>query len=154
MNTTSKLLAIAAATLVVTACGKNDDHMTVGQKVDSAIATAERKTDAAMATAEQKTESATAAVKQEMAEAKAGIADAAATVADKVEDATITASVNAELAKDPDLSALGIDVDTKDGAVQLKGSAPTEAARVRATTLAAAVKGVTRVDNMLEVRGS
>jgi len=72
---------------------------------------------------------------------------------DRVSDAVITTTVNAELAKDPSLSALKIDVDTTDGRVVLHGSAPTEIARERATTLASNVKGVVSVDNQLVVKG-
>ena len=69
----------------------------------------------------------------------------------KVSDAVITTSVNAELVKDPSLSALRIDVDTSSGRVALKGAAPNRAARDRATQLASAVKGVVSVDNQLRV---
>ena len=58
-----------------------------------------------------------------------------------------------ELAKDATLSALRIDVDTRDGHVMLSGTAPSTSARERATTLAANVKGVNSVENRLEVRG-
>jgi hyperosmotically inducible protein len=69
-----------------------------------------------------------------------------------VDDAAITASVSAGLAKDPDLSAIKINVDTKGGAVSLKGPAPTAAAKARAEEIAKGVQGVTSVDNQLEVR--
>src|SRR5690606_16860370 len=70
---------------------------------------------------------------------------------DKVADASITTMVNAELAKDTQLSALKIDVDTVDGNVALKGEAPTATAKERATTLAQGVKGVKSVENQLQV---
>jgi osmotically-inducible protein OsmY len=70
---------------------------------------------------------------------------------DKVADAVITTSVNAELAKDSSLSALKINVDTANGRVALRGTAPSEAARERATQLASNVKGVVSVDNQLSV---
>ena len=63
----------------------------------------------------------------------------------------ITASVNARLAKDPDLSALRINVDTKDGAVTLTGPAPSQSAKDRAATLAREVEGVKSVTNNLSV---
>jgi len=72
-------------------------------------------------------------------------------VAVAVGDAAITVAVNAELAKDAQLSALRIDVDTLDGRVTLAGSAPSDAARDRATLLAQSVKGVKSVDNRLAV---
>lgn len=70
---------------------------------------------------------------------------------DKMDDAAITASVKTEIAKDSDLSALSINVDTDQGRVALKGTAPSAAAKEHATTLAQSVKGVTRVDNQLTV---
>ena len=70
---------------------------------------------------------------------------------DKVEDAVITASVKTEIAKDADLSALHINVDTDNGNVALRGTAPSLTAKEHATTLAAAVKGVTSVDNKLSI---
>ena len=72
-------------------------------------------------------------------------------VADAVGDAAVTVAVNAELAKDAQLSALRIDVDTLDGRVTLAGSAPNDAARDRATVLAQSVKGVKSVDNRLAI---
>ena len=75
----------------------------------------------------------------------------AAKIGDKVGDAAITTAVNAELAKDTDLSALAINVDTVDGRVVLKGQAPSQEARERATRLAANVDGVLAVENTLEV---
>jgi len=72
-------------------------------------------------------------------------------VADAVGDAAVTVAVNAELAKDSQLSALRIDVDTLDGRVTLAGSAPNDAARDRATLLAQSVKGVKSVDNRLAI---
>lgn len=80
-------------------------------------------------------------------------ADVAGSVKSAVSDASITASVNAELARDNELSALRIDVDTNAGKVALKGTAPNAEARERAAKLARAVTGVTDVDNQLAVKG-
>jgi len=77
--------------------------------------------------------------------------DAVQKVGDKIDDAVITAGVKTEIAKDPDLSALKINVDTSDGKVALRGTAPSNLAKEHATTLAAGVKGVTDVDNRLSV---
>lgn len=71
--------------------------------------------------------------------------------ADAISDAAITVAVNAELAKDAQLSALRIDVDTVDGRVALAGTAPDEVSRDRATQLAQRVEGVKAVDNRLTV---
>lgn len=72
-------------------------------------------------------------------------------IGDKIDDAVITTSVKTEIAKDADLSALKINVDTDNGRVALRGSAPSMTAKEHATTLAAAVKGVASVDNQLSV---
>ena len=73
---------------------------------------------------------------------------AAVTVFD---DAGITAKVNAALASDKDLSAIKINVDTKDGVVTLTGPAPTSTAKERASEIAKAVKDVKSVNNQLTV---
>ena len=91
----------------------------------------------------------TEAAVDKMANKMGAAADSAGS---KVDDAAITVAVNAELAKDPTLSALRINVDTSGGRVLLKGLAPDSAARERATQLAAAVRGVKTVDNQLEVK--
>lgn len=141
---TLKTLTLAAAvlaTLSLGACNKANDDRTVGQQVDAAVASSRQ---------------AAAEAKQEMKEATAGIRQEARTAgaeaSDKVADAAITASVNADLAKDNDLSALRIDVDTSNGHVTLKGTAPSDAARERAGRMAGSVKGVTSVDNQLTVQ--
>ena len=147
-----KLLLTVAAALVLVACGKADER-SVGQQIDSTVAKVE-----------QKAEEAKAEIKQEMAEAKASTAAATDKLASKMEsasdkvastvqDAAITASVNAELARDSKLSMLKINVDTRLGAVKLVGTAPDAASRVRAARLAAGVKGVLSVDNQLVVPG-
>lgn len=147
------LTAIAAAVAMLAACNRADDNATVGQKVDSAIERAERSAqqtkDTTVAAADA------AAQKMENAAQRAGekMDNAAGAVSSKVEDAAITASVNAELAKDTQLSALRIDVDTAGGKVTLSGKAPDPTSRERATQLASAVKGVTSVDNRLQVGG-
>ena len=111
-------------------------------KADAAEAGRELKADAAAATAEARAEA-----------AKAGeaIKEGARDAAGLASDVAITASVNARLAKDPDLSALRINVDTKDGAVTLTGPAPSQAAKDRAATLAREVEGVKSVTNNLSV---
>ena len=139
MNTL-KTIASLAALLALGACDSRQDGTTVGQKVDQAVASAK---DAA------------AEVKQT---AKEGLNEAAQVsqekgdkVAQKVGDAAITAAVNAGFAKDPELSPMRINVDTKNGQVSLYGSAPTEGAKQRAQQIALAEKGVTGVDNQLAV---
>lgn len=134
MNRKQLIIPLAGAlfaALALTACDRNDGT-TVGQKVDSA--------GSQMAEAGR--------------DAKATTGEAVRNAGKAVSDAAITASVNAELAKDPALSALKIDVDTSNGRVALKGTAPDQAARDRATQLAQGVDGVTAVDNQLTVKKS
>lgn len=123
-----------------------------------ALVGCDKPNDASMAQAEQKVnevKSDAAAgmekAKEATREAAADIKQAGAEASDKVSDAMITTAVNAELAKDANLSATKIDVDTDAGRVELKGTAPSTTAKERATTLASSVKGVTSVDNQLKV---
>jgi hyperosmotically inducible periplasmic protein len=136
----SALFAAAAATVLIAACGEKVNDTTVGQQVDNSVATAQS------AATEMKNDAQVAANDMQAAGAKA-----ADNVTESATDMAITAKVNAALAADDKLSALKIDVDTKAGNVELTGTAPDEAARERATTLAAAVDGVATVDNRLTV---
>lgn len=132
----ARLLPVATAAalaLSLAACGEREDERTIGQRIDSTVNQVERKAESMTADAR------TAADK------------ASNEVTDKVKDAAITTAINAELAKDKDLSALQIDVDTQDARVRLNGTAPDTAARDRATALARAVDGVVAVDNQLVV---
>ena len=140
--TRTTTLAAAMALLLaggLAAC--SDTNKTAGQKVDAAVATTERKADEVKAD-----------IKEGAADVKGAVVDAAAATKKVISDAAITTSVNAELAKDSKLSALKINVDSKDGRVALNGTAPDVSSKERATTLAAAVGGVMSVDNRLTVR--
>jgi hypothetical protein len=145
------LLSAAVAALALSACGREAEPQSAGEKLDATVADVQRKADAA---GERIAEGA-AELKQDVrdaaADATAAVNDAAADASTAVNDAAITAKVNAALAKDAELSALRIDVDTVDGRVALEGSAPSAAARDRAASLARAVDGVTDVDNRLTV---
>ena len=144
------LVALAAAGLV--ACSKKEESTTVGQKLDSVIATTEKKADQAASAAATGVGQAKEAVKEAAQDAKEATKTATAAVSDALSDAAITTAVNVELAKDAALSALKINVDTSAGGkVKLTGTAPTAAARDHATELAKSVKGVSTVDNQLRV---
>lgn len=146
------LTVIAAATLALAlgACSRNDDR-TAGEKLDAAIAKTEQKADEIKADVKQEAAEAKAATEAATDKMAAKLESAGDKVAESVSDAAITAGINGELAKDPKLSALRIDVDTTNGRVLLSGKAPDSASRDRATTLAAAVKGVTSVENRLQI---
>jgi hyperosmotically inducible periplasmic protein len=68
------------------------------------------------------------------------------------EDAEITAKVKMKLAKDDVLSALKINVDTKNGEVTLTGTVKSELEAKRAIALAESVKDVKRVTSVLTVK--
>ena len=129
-----------AAVLGLSACDRAQDNRTAGQKIDSA-----------MAKAGQKTDQATAEIKKDVDAARTATGQAVDSAGSKVKDAVITTGINAELTRDSSLSALKIDVDTSAGRVSLHGTAPTTAARERATLLAQKVDGVVSVDNQLQV---
>ena len=141
-----------ALLLALGACNKQNEDRTVGQQVDSAVNKTEQAAKDASQEAKQAMASAESAVKESARDATAAAKDGAAVVAEKLDDASITASVSAGLAKDPELSAIKIDVDTKNGVVNLQGPAPSPDARERATTIAKAVKGVSSVNNQLVVK--
>jgi hyperosmotically inducible periplasmic protein len=139
-STSLVMFTALAAALTLSACNRADNGKTAGQEVDSAIAKVEKKADELGADAR--------AAGEKAKESTAGAMD---TAGSKVKDAAITTSVNAELAKDAKLSALKINVDTVEGRVALRGTAPDAASRDRATQLAQAVDGVKSVDNQLTV---
>jgi hyperosmotically inducible periplasmic protein len=142
----------AAALPFLAACDSADSTKTVGQKLDSAIAKTEKAAVEAKDATKASVDSASSALREGADQAKAAAKLASATVSANSDDATITALVAAGLIKDPDLSALKIDIDTKQGVVYLYGPAPSEIARMRATDIAKAVKGVTAVENKLTVK--
>ena len=72
-------------------------------------------------------------------------------MANAVDDASLSASVKAALIKEPDLKTLGINVDSKDGTVVLKGEVKSMADKQRAEQVASTVSGVSRVDNQLQI---
>lgn len=153
--TPGTLVSVATLVLVLAlgACSKQEDK-TAGQQVDTAIAKTEQSAAEATAKTESALASAGTAIKDAAQTAESSVKDATGNMGDKLDDVSITTSVSAEIAKDNDLSVLKINVDTKDGAVTLNGSAPTDAAREKAGSIAKAVKGVHSVDNKLVVKAS
>jgi len=145
-------VALLGTVLALSACDKGDNK-TAGEKLDAAVARSERaaddmknKTQEMAADARAKMDSSTAGQDLKNAASNAGAAVSAA-----ASDASITAAVNAGLAKDPDLSAIKINVDTTGGKVTLSGPAPNAAAKARAEQIAKSVQGVSAVDNQLNV---
>jgi hyperosmotically inducible protein len=139
-HTAATTVCALAAAMTLVACDRTDDGRTAGQQVDQAVASADRKADEARQE-----------MRQESREAKNDIDRAVDKAGDTVKDASITTAVNAELARDSELSALRINVDTSNGRVVLRGTAPSESSRQRASSLASRVDGVVSVDNQLSV---
>jgi len=162
-------LAAAAAALALSACHREAGSETVGQRLDTALDRTQQKLNEAGEKAEQKlseagkkaeqqldqagtkiaaaTDSTVASVKESVTPKPSG--DGATESAKPMSDTAITASIKADYLKDPDLSVLKIDVDTKNGVVTLNGLAADEQARGRAEKIAGAVKGVKEVRNFL-----
>lgn len=71
-----------------------------------------------------------------------------------IDDSVITTKIKASLVDDPTTKARQIEVETFRGVVQLSGYVDSAASRTRAAEIALQTKGVTRVDNNLEVRST
>jgi hyperosmotically inducible periplasmic protein len=71
---------------------------------------------------------------------------------ERVDDAAITAKVKAALAGDPRTKAHQVNVETREGAVQLSGFVDNSEAKSTAGELARAVDNVKSVDNELDVK--
>jgi hyperosmotically inducible protein len=135
------LVASTIALAALAACNQPGDE-TVGQKVDRGIATVEQKTENAA-------EKAGAAMERAGDKMEAG----AQRAAEATSDAATTAAVKTALIAAPDLSALTIDVDTRDSVVTLNGTVKTEAQKAQAVEVASRVSGVKSVVNNLSVGG-
>lgn len=73
-------------------------------------------------------------------------------LAAKVDDAKIVAAIKQQFEADPDLGAMALDVDSKDGMVTLSGFVTNSDALVRADRIAKSLRDVRSVNNQLEVK--
>jgi hyperosmotically inducible periplasmic protein len=121
------------------------DGRTLGSRIDAGI-------DAASDGVGKTVHNVGDAAKTAASDAVTSVSRAADSVNTAASDGAITAAVKAALATDPALSALQIDVTTREGVVTLHGPAPDEKARQRAEVIAAAPKGVRSVENLLVLR--
>lgn len=144
---TMSAVSVLLASLALAGCDKRDDTQAARTNDTAVVQGQPTVGDKAARSADQVGDASKQAA-NDVANATKGAADQAS---NKVSDAVITTSVNAELAKDPQLSSLRIDVDTDAGRVALKGTAPDAASKARAAQLASSVKGVVSVDNQLQV---
>jgi osmotically-inducible protein OsmY len=138
----SLLLPAVVAAVALTACGREDDGRTAGQRLDDGISKMEQKSEEARADTRQAMDN--MGNKMERTAEKAGAA---------IDDAQITTAIKTSLAGDPKLSALDVKVETEHGHVTLDGTAPDLAARDRAGSMALAAKGVQSVNNRIKVNG-
>lgn len=138
MNRAALALLMALGALSV-ACGKKDESLSAGERVDAAVAEAKSEAQELKADARQAGE----AAQNRLDETHAAMSDAA-----------ITAEVNAKIAQDKELEASKIEVKVNNGAVVLQGTAPSDAAVLRAVSLAHGTSGVTSVTSELKIVNS
>ncbi len=144
------MAVIIGAVLVAAGCDKHTSSgETVGQKVDKAI----DKTNATAEQAGNKIGETVMAAEQAVKSTAEGVQAKAGQVGTIIDDSAITASIKADLLKDPGLSALKIDVNTVKGEVTLKGEADNATARERAERIASAIAGVIKVNNAISIKG-
>lgn len=160
-------LAVALGGVALAACDRQDMQRAdragaeVGRKADAALAKtkdalaqAGHRTGEALSDVGKRIDVATSAPGKASDETRAteGGRDTGGEARRALSDAAITASIKTDILKDPDLSVLKIDVDTRDGVVTLNGLAANDAARTRAEEIARATKGVREVRNHLSVK--
>src|SRR5256885_1671355 len=141
------ILAVSALAFGLAACGKTED--TAGQKLDSAVQQSQQAAQSAGQKIDNAMSSAGTKIEEGAMKAESATTNAMSQAGAALDDAGITAQI-----KEPDISALKIDVDTKAGAVTLTGSVPSDALKMRAGEIAKSVKGVNNVSNMLEIKAS
>jgi osmotically-inducible protein OsmY len=78
--------------------------------------------------------------------------EAASSSATALSDTAITTRVKTRLATDKELESMDIQVQTQDGRVVLRGTAPNASAQLRAKELASSVEGAQAVDNLLTIK--
>ncbi len=140
------VLVVAASATLLVACEKKTTVTDTPAGATTTTTTTvtpsvEASASSAMGTAESAASSAMAAT-----------ASALDKVGDAAGDAMITGKVKTALIADPDVKALKIDVDTKNGVVSLTGTADSAAHSDQATTVARGIEGVKSVDNQLTVK--
>jgi osmotically-inducible protein OsmY len=141
-------LLLCTALLSVAGCDNDaGSAQTVGQKLDRTLDTASEKIDATAA----RLGAGVGAAGEVVAATSGALTGKARDVGRIMDDSAITASIKADLLKDPHLSALRIDVNTVRGEVTLKGEAPSDISRQRALTLASAIAGVRHVRDEISV---
>jgi osmotically-inducible protein OsmY len=141
-----KLVGISILLLAgLSACDKPGPAETAGKKIDQTAESAGKKIEQTAEAAGRKINDATEKVgdKIDQQGIKTGIA---------MDDTEITAKVKAAIFSEPGLKTLQISVDTIKGVVTLTGSVDSQLSSERAKGLAAAVAGVSQVENKLAIK--
>lgn len=86
--------------------------------------------------------------------ATAGVTQAEETLGEKVDDAALVAKIKADLLKTRNVDGLQVNVDVKQGAVTLSGTASDEAERARAEQIAKGTSGVKSVENRITIKSN
>lgn len=142
-----------AALLALAACGERVADNNTTRTADP-VATTPATTPAATETRTEVRQDSNTAVMGAPSSTGATTSNAGTTMGERIDDAQITARVNAGLAADSNLSAIRIDVDTKDGVVTLSGPVPNATAKERAEEIVKGVNEVKSVNNQLTVSAS
>ena len=146
------LAALACAALAGCERPANGDA-TVGQKVDRTLAQTKEELARAGEQIKPTLERAGDSIERGAQQVKPALDKAGEKIKEAASsDAAITASIQTDYLKDPDLSVFKIDVDTEGGVVTLNGVTKDGVSRQRAEKLAAANKGVVEVRNRLTVK--
>ena len=148
MKLTAMFIAAAMLCMLIEGCDKYAGGETYGQKIDRAI----DKTNLAVIEIGDNMGSRVDKAGDVITSAATALTDTAWITTTAVGDAAVTASIKADLLKDPDIRVMKIDVETHDGVVSLNGLTYDEASRMRAERLARASKGVVQVNNRLVVK--
>ena len=152
MRTLLRLAALVAVVLVIVWFVRSEGHDAVGARREAQREIHSAVTDARKALAGTDLEALKDELRRTGRVVRRKTEQAARKVAEATEDARTTAAIEAQLAVDPRLSALEIDVDTTDGRVTLAGRADSPEDVARAIDLAFAHENVREVVSTLQVR--
>lgn len=174
-----KLIAIAGALAMVSACSSTRTQQSAGEVIDDSVLTSKVKvaliddpvTKAGQINVEtfrgvvqlggfvdnarikeQATKVARSVTGVKEVRNDLRVSTPQATAGQVIDDATVTASVKARLAEDSTTKAHQVNVETQKGVVQLTGFVDSTTARARAGELARSVDGVAIVRNDIEIR--
>lgn len=148
MKLTAIFIATAMLCMVIEGCDRYAGHETYGQRIDRAL----DKSNTAIVEISDKVSFKVDRASDVISAAAAALHDTAWISTDPLGDESLTASVKANLRKDPELGTLDVEVEARSGVVWLNGMTYDEAARLRAERIAGSSKGVTQVRNRLIIK--